>query len=76
MIIRFEEMLEARRLQLHISENANNRFIELIDLEARRLQLHISENANNRFIELIDKIAIRKYWLCAIVLLYFSQIKF
>ena len=31
LIIRFEEMLEARRLQLHISENANNRFIELID---------------------------------------------
>lgn len=31
LIIKFEEMLEARRLQLHISENANNRFIELID---------------------------------------------
>lgn len=31
LIEKFEEMLEARRLQLHISEKANNRFIELID---------------------------------------------
>ena len=31
LITKFEEMLEARRLQLHISENANNKFIELID---------------------------------------------
>lgn len=28
---KFEKMLEDRRLQLHISENANSRFIELID---------------------------------------------
>ena len=31
LIERFEEMLVDRRLQLHISEKANNRFIELID---------------------------------------------
>lgn len=31
LIVQYENMLENRRLQLHISENANRRFIELID---------------------------------------------
>ena len=31
LIRQFEDMLNSRRLQLHISENANDKFIELID---------------------------------------------
>lgn len=31
LINKFDEMLQARRLQLHISENANSRFVELIE---------------------------------------------
>lgn len=31
LIEKFEDMLETRRLQLHISQNANDRFCELID---------------------------------------------
>ena len=31
LIRKFEDMLNSRRLQLHISENANDKFIELID---------------------------------------------